>query len=172
VLIVQIGGSQPALSFVQGCLLATVQADLYDDLLGRIRNEVLALVHRRPLRGVLFDMSSLRAIDSYVFSHFVETARMTSLLGVDAMFFGFSPGVVSALMDLDLDVSDMLAFRNMDDALRHVSVSRPLPVDEDSPEEEHAPEEELDLQEELDDEMYDCAEMTGQDDDRQDDADD
>lgn len=107
---------------LQGCLLATVQTDLYDDLLVRLRDTVLDAVHAKALKGVVFDMSSVRVLDSYAFNHVAETARMTSLLGVPTLFFGFSPGIVSSLVDLEVDTGSIRSFRTMDDALEHLAL--------------------------------------------------
>lgn len=115
-------GSQAALSTVQGCLVVPVQADLYDDLLERIRGDVLNMVHSETVKGVVFDMSSVRVMDTYVFNHFVDTGRMTLLLGVAAVFVGFQPGVVSALVDLEIDATMVRAYRTIEEAVAYLTV--------------------------------------------------
>jgi len=115
-------GSQAALSTVQGCLVVPAQADLYDDLLERIRGDVLNMVHSETVKGVVFDMSSVRVMDTYVFNHFVDTGRMTLLLGVAAVFVGFQPGVVSALVDLEIDATMVRAYRTIEEAVAYLTV--------------------------------------------------
>ena len=136
-------GTQVALSIVQGCLVASIQADLYDDLLMRIRKGVLDKVHGKTVKGVILDMSAVRVMDSHAFNHLAETARMTALLGVKTLFFGFNPGVVSVLVDLEVDATAIRTFRSIDDAIEHLA-GCPVPQENN---EEQEKEDHLDLEE-------------------------
>lgn len=147
-------GSQAALSIVQGCLVASIQADLYDDLLVRIRNGILDRVHSKTVKGVVFDMSAVRVMDTYIFNYLADTARMTKLLGVEAFFTGFRPGVVSALVDLDVDVSAILSFRSMDDAIGYLVARSATQEAEDVCEEEICEDDDVLNQGEDDDGSY------------------
>ncbi|MEE9913921.1 MAG: STAS domain-containing protein [Deltaproteobacteria bacterium] len=114
-------GSQAALNTIQGCLVVTLQADLYDDLLSRIRQSILESVHAASIRGVVFDMSSVGVLDSYIFNHLADTAKMTQLLGAKAVFTGFQPGAVSALVDLDIDTSNIQMLRNIEEGIEYLA---------------------------------------------------
>ena len=114
-------GSQAALSIVQGCLVVSVQADLYDDLLLRIREDILNRVYSKTVKGVVFDMSGVRVMDTYVFNHLVDTGKMTHLLGVDAIFIGFQSGAVSAIVDLDVDATTLRTYRTIEEAVEHLT---------------------------------------------------
>ncbi|HPL67463.1 MAG TPA: STAS domain-containing protein [Smithellaceae bacterium] len=114
-------GSQAALNTIQGCLVVTLQADLYDDLLSRIRQSILESVHAASIRGVFFDMSSVGVLDSYIFNHLADTAKMTQLLGARTVFVGFQPGAVSALVDLDIDTSNIQMLRNIEEGIEYLA---------------------------------------------------
>lgn len=112
-----LSGSAAALSIIQGCLLVSVQPDLYDDLLTEIRERTLLKVYARMVKGVIFDMSAVKVLDSYIFNHLAETAKMTLFLGIRSVFSGFQPGVVSALVDMEVDTAVICSFRTCAEAL-------------------------------------------------------
>ncbi|MEW6505811.1 MAG: STAS domain-containing protein [Chloroflexota bacterium] len=129
-------GSQAALSIFQGSLVVSVQADLYDDLLLRIREGILNRVYAKTVKGVVFDMTGVRVMDTYVFNHLMNTGRMANLLGVQAVFAAFQPGAVSALVDLDIDSTALRSFRTLEEALEHLSAAA-QPFENDANDVEH-----------------------------------
>jgi hypothetical protein len=61
---------------------------------------------------------------------------MASLLGVSAVFVGLQPGVVSALVDLEVEIADVRAALTMEDAfeqLQNVSSIQDEPEDAEDP---------------------------------------
>ena len=129
-------GTQTALSIVQGCLVVPLQADLYDDLLERIRGDILHAVHSKTVKGVVFDMSAVRVMDTYVFNHLADTSRMTLFLGVSSVFIGFHPGVVSALVDLNIETRSIRAYRTIEEAVAYFTVGISPRKDREDDEEE------------------------------------
>lgn len=99
--------SETALSVVRNCLVVTIQSELNDDLLLRIRTDILQKVQATKVRGLILDFSTVRALDTFAFNSFTDTAKMASLLGVSIVFVGFQPGVVSALVDLGVEIADV-----------------------------------------------------------------
>ena len=120
-----LAGSKAAMSIVQGCLVIPVQADLYDDLLERIRGDVLNRLHSKAVNGVVFDMSVVGVMDSFVFRHLVDTGKMAHLLGVEAVFVGLQAGVVSALVDLEVDTTSVRSYRTIDEAVAWLTAGSP-----------------------------------------------
>lgn len=114
-------GSQAAVNTIQSCLVATLQADLYDDLLNRIRQSILKSVHSASLHGVVFDMSSVEVLDSFIFNHLADTAKMIQLLGANAVFVGFQPGAVCALVDLDVDITNIQMRRSLEEGIEYLT---------------------------------------------------
>jgi hypothetical protein len=61
---------------------------------------------------------------------------MASLLGVSAVFVGLQPGVVSALVDLEVEIADVRAALTMEDAfeqLQNISSIQDEPEDAEDP---------------------------------------
>jgi hypothetical protein len=55
-------------------------------------------------------------MDAEEFAALRKIERMAALMGAETVFAGLRPGVVSALIDLDADVSKLAASRSLDDA--------------------------------------------------------
>ena len=112
-----ISGGKVAFNSMPGGLVITIPARLSSGLLQFVREEVLNRLRTMPARAVIFDMSTSGAIDQYEFNALADIVRMVNLMGTQAIFSGLPPGVVSSLLDLDVDVSGILAVRGIDEAL-------------------------------------------------------
>lgn len=130
--------AETAVSIVFGCLVATLQGDLYPETLERVKQDVLNKVHSTTVRGVVFDMSSVRVLDSFSFECLVKIVRTIKLLGVEAVFSGLQAGVVSSIVDLDIDFEGFQAFFNLEDSLNYLGTIRQNveTVDDEDDEEE------------------------------------
>ena len=127
--------SETAMSVVRNCLVVLIQGELHDDMLMRIRTDILEKVQATKVRGLIFDFSTVRALDTFAFNFFTDTAKMASLLGVLAVFVGLQPGVVSALVDLEVEIPDVRSALTMEDGfeqLRHVSSIEDEPENADN----------------------------------------
>jgi hypothetical protein len=47
-----------------------------------------------------------------------NTARAITMMGADAVFVGFQPGVASSLVDLDMDLNGIITAVNTEDAFK------------------------------------------------------
>lgn len=111
-----------AISVVFECLVATLQGELYPETLDQVKKDVLNKVHSTTLRGVIFDMSAVRMLDSYSFECLVKIVKTVKLLGVEAVFAGLQPGVVSSIVELDIDFEGFRAFFDLEDGLNYLGV--------------------------------------------------
>lgn len=109
--------SGTGLHLIDRVLIVPVGADPDDQAARRLRRDVLAKTESASPKGVILDVSAVRVLDSYTFSILAETARMTALLGAKTIFVGFQAGVASALIDLDVNVTDLQTAVTVDDAL-------------------------------------------------------
>ena len=125
-----------ALSVVRNCLIASVRSGLEGDWAERTQRAVIHAVPAQRVRGVVFDVSAVRMIDSESFRHLSDTARMVALFGKEACFSGFQPGVVAALVGVGADVSGLRAFRTLEDAIGHICGAADVPDNPDDEERE------------------------------------
>ena len=126
--------SETAMSLVRNCLLVTIPGEFNDDLLLKIRKEILKKVQATKVRGLILDFSTVHALDSFAFNSFSDTARIASLLGASIVFVGLQPGVVSALVDLEVETADIDTALTIEDAfeqLQNVSSAPEEPENEE-----------------------------------------
>ncbi len=105
---------------VGGFLVVPVNAELDDDYTVGLQKAILQKVSDTASKGVLFDVSVLRIVDAHSFSVLTNTAKMVSMLGADVVFVGFQPGVVSAVVDLGLDLGNLPTAITMDDGFAYL----------------------------------------------------
>ncbi len=136
--------TETAVSIVFGCLVATLQGDLYSETLEQVKQGILNKVYSTTVKGVIFDMSAVRMLDSYSFEYLVKIVKTIKLLGVEAVFAGLQAGVVSSIVELDIDFEGFQAFFNLEDSLNYLGVIRQnveTVDDDEEPEEFEEPEE-------------------------------
>ena len=112
--------SETAMSIVRNCIVATIPGEIYDDMLIRIRTDILEQVQATKVRGLILDFSTVHALDTFAFNSFTDTAKMASLLGVSIVFVGLQPGVVSALVDLGVEIVDVGTALTIEDAFEQL----------------------------------------------------
>ncbi|MEP1595833.1 MAG: STAS domain-containing protein [Halieaceae bacterium] len=100
-----------------GCLVASVQVDLNDRVIQQLADNLLEALRVQSARGVILDLSGVSIMDAEEFAALRKIERMAALMGAATVFAGLRPGVVSALIDLDADVSKLAASRSLDDAV-------------------------------------------------------
>ena len=116
------------LQLIQGCLVASIQIDLTDRVLSLFRKELLERIASTHVHGVVLDVSGVEVMDSFDFEMLKTTMTMASVMGAAPIIVGLKPGVVSALVDMDVDTSDVQAALNLDDALQLLGASTTGPV--------------------------------------------
>jgi rsbT antagonist protein RsbS len=103
------------LQLSRNCIVASIQVDLTFDVLRRFRTELLGFLMQSGAQAVIFDLSGLEILDLEEFEALKHTMSMVSLMGARSIVAGMRPGVVSALIELNADVEDILAAFNLDD---------------------------------------------------------
>lgn len=106
-----------ALGSVGEVLIVTLQSDLTERVLRTLGDAVLERLKLQARQGVVFDLSGLGLLDLTEFEALRQLARMVGVMGARAAFVGFSPGIVSLLVDMDADTDGVVVMPGMDEAL-------------------------------------------------------
>jgi anti-anti-sigma regulatory factor len=64
------------MSIVRNCLVVTLQGELYDDALIKIRTDVLEKIQAAKVRGMILDLCTVPVLDSFAFNCLADTARV------------------------------------------------------------------------------------------------
>ncbi len=89
-------------------------------LLHRFQEDLLARIRTSGAGGLVLDLSGVDVIDAHDFEHLRRTAAMAAVMGTRHVLCGLRPGVVSALVDLDVDVRGLETSRDLDAALEQL----------------------------------------------------
>ncbi|UCE63669.1 MAG: STAS domain-containing protein [Nitrospirota bacterium] len=112
--------SKVAMNLVNGCLVATLQFDLNRHILDSFREEILQKLQETGARGLLLDCSALTLMDSEDFEGLKRMTEMAALMGTTTVFVGLSAGIVSSLVELDVDLDGIHAALTLEDAFDRV----------------------------------------------------
>jgi rsbT antagonist protein RsbS len=104
------------LQLSRGLAVASLQVELSESVLKRFRDELLAFVARTQAKGVIMDLSGLEVVDASEFESLRRVIDMVRIMGAEVLVAGLRPGVVSSLIDLEVNTDGVLAAMNLDDA--------------------------------------------------------
>ena len=121
-----VGGVRVPLQVSRQCVIASVQVDLTPEVTETLETDVLELIQESRSTGLIIDLSGVELLEPEEFAALRRVMTMARLMGAHPVISGFRPGVVSALMDLDVDVVGIEATRSTDDAIELISASLDL----------------------------------------------
>jgi rsbT antagonist protein RsbS len=132
----------------RGCVVASIQVDLTDDVLQQFQGDLLSLLSSSGVSHVILDASGIEVMDGEDFDSLAHVMKMAALMGARPIMAGLRPGVVASLIDLDVDVGNVEAALNLDHAFRLVDADSLPGVAADA---EELTEEEVDEQSDAED---------------------
>ncbi|MDD9939905.1 MAG: hypothetical protein OXU20_02470 [Myxococcales bacterium] len=109
--------ARATLQLSRGVLLATLPTHLTAAGLQRLRADVLQRAPDAAIRGVVLDASTVEIMDASDYQSLSETLRMCMIMGRPSLMCGLTPGVVSSLVELDIDPDALVAVRDVEAAL-------------------------------------------------------
>lgn len=107
-----------SVTVVEGCIIATLPNDITDDDIKIGTSRILMIANKSFIKGAILDFSMVSVLDSYTFMALEKASKAVSLMGVMVVWVGLRPGVVSALMDLNVDVTHIKAAMNLEQGLK------------------------------------------------------
>lgn len=108
------------LQVVRGCVIASVQTELGDDVLLVFQQELLAEVRRARARAVILDLSGVEILDMSDYISIQGTLRMCRLLGAEAIIVGLRAGIAASLVDFGAELNGVHARRSLAQAIELV----------------------------------------------------
>jgi rsbT antagonist protein RsbS len=103
---------------VEGMLLLQLNQMLTDRAVRELRTQVGVTLERKELRGLVVDLASVDAMDSYITRCIRDLAISARLMGVPTVVCGVQPAVADTLVEMGMDLSGVRTALNLDSALR------------------------------------------------------
>jgi rsbT antagonist protein RsbS len=97
--------------------IASIQSDLTDPQVLRLRDDLAARVGEQRLHAVIVDVRALDVIDSFVARSLLSMARTVRLRGAETLVVGIQPDVAIAMAHFDLDLRPLRTATDLDEAL-------------------------------------------------------
>jgi rsbT antagonist protein RsbS len=98
-------------------LIASIQSDLSDTEVLRLRDHLAEQVGTLRARGLIIDVAALDVIDSFVARALRSIAVTARLRGAETVVVGIRPDVAIALVQFDLNLDPVRAALDVDEAV-------------------------------------------------------
>ena len=85
---------------------------------------LLRAVTEKKTRCAIIDVAGIEVMDSSTTDHFLRMARAVRLLGAECVLAGISPNIAQTIVHMGVDLSDVVTFRSLREALQHHVASR------------------------------------------------
>ena len=105
------------LQLSRGCVVASLQIDLHEEVLQRFQKDLLEYIGATRALGVLIDVGGVELMDASDWDALRRTMAMAALMGARPVITGLQPGVVSALVELEVDVKGIEAAPSLEEGL-------------------------------------------------------
>lgn len=92
-------------TIVNDCLIITLPNDIIDKEIEMGFNRILTIIERTSVKGAILNLSMISSLDTSFFKVLEKISKTIALMGPRVVWVGLRPGVVSALIDLNIDVS-------------------------------------------------------------------
>jgi rsbT antagonist protein RsbS len=98
-------------------LIASIQSDLSDSEVLRLRDDLAERVGAYRASGIIVDVAALDVIDSFVARSLRSIAVTARLRGAETVIVGIRPDVAIALVQFDLNLEPLRAALDIDEAI-------------------------------------------------------
>jgi rsbT antagonist protein RsbS len=97
-------------------VIASIQSDLSDSEVVRLRHELAERVGRYRLRGIVIDVAALDVIDSFVTRALRSIVLTARLRGAETVIVGIHPDVAIAMVQFRLNLEPLRVALDLDAA--------------------------------------------------------
>lgn len=109
---------------VERTLLVQLNPELTDRAVRHLRDMIGRTLEAQALRGLVLDLASVDAMDSYITRCIRDLALCARLMGVPTVVCGVQPAVADTLVEMGLELGEVQTVLNVDVALRALSAGR------------------------------------------------
>jgi len=106
-----------SINIVRNCIVVTLPTEIMDSEIDALTAQVAEIAYDQNVRGAIFDFSMVPILDTYTLECLERITRMVKLLGHKVVWVGLRPGVVAALIDLDMYSVNVATAVNLDHGL-------------------------------------------------------
>ena len=101
-------------------LIVTIQVELSDTLVNRLKDDVGAAIDELGPRGLIIDVSGVGIIDSYISRAIRDIGLIAKLMGVQAVISGLDPNIAMTLTEMGMDLVGVQTYLHLEAAFEAV----------------------------------------------------
>ena len=110
---------QVSFQLSHSCHIVSFSGDFnYRDIQSLISHIVNTCYAAKAELGVIFDFSAIDFLDRECFLECQKLAKMIKVMGQNTVLSGLKPGIISTLVDLEVDTQGIHTACNLEDAYR------------------------------------------------------
>lgn len=101
-------------------LIVTIQVELSDGLVNRLKDDAGDAIDRLGPRGLIIDVSGVEIIDSYISRAIRDIGLIARLMGVEAVISGLDPNIAMTLIEMGMDLEGVQTYLHLEAAYEAV----------------------------------------------------
>lgn len=105
-----------------GRLIVSLQGDVTDTQMDKLRSDVLHRVRERGASGVVIDASGMWLVDSHLCAMLARIVAAVGLMGTRAVLSGLQPNVVVTLGEMGIGLEGVATALSLEEALETLGV--------------------------------------------------
>ena len=116
-------------------LIVTIQVELSDSLVNRLKDDIGEQIDRLGPRGLIIDVSGVEIIDSYISRAIRDIGLIARLMGVEAVISGLDPNIAMTLTEMGMDLEGVKTYLHLEaayEAIGHHTRQTAEQADEDT----------------------------------------
>lgn len=98
-------------------LIVSMQTDMDDELVLQLQDKLLKKIQVSGASGVVFDLSGVEIMDSFMCRILNEISKMAHLMGAKVVVTGIQAPVAIAMIELGIDPQDIPTMLTLDKGL-------------------------------------------------------
>ena len=110
-------GARIPVIHLAGRLLVSIQVELTDRLLARLKDDVASAIDRGGAGGLVIDVAGLETMDSFISRSICDLALIARLMGVPTVLCGIRPAVAITLSEMGIDLRGVPSALDVDQAV-------------------------------------------------------
>jgi anti-anti-sigma regulatory factor len=104
------------------CAVIALPEDLSEPSLSRLLEAAQRTATTTIPRSIVFEMSALKFADTTEFRSLMDIADMIAMLGIKPVLAGLNPGIITHLINANLQIGSLQFFLDLAEALMHLGV--------------------------------------------------
>jgi rsbT co-antagonist protein RsbR len=112
----------PIMEVWEGVLCLPVVGVMDSTRSTEMTESLLQSIAQKKAQCVIIDITGIQVMDTATADHFLRMARAVRLLGAECLLTGINPPIAQTIVQMGVDLSDIVTYRNLRTALQHFVV--------------------------------------------------